>query len=273
MARVVTSLPEFINGTKHLRAGEWASAVSSLEVVATIAKSANLPDHKQLNGFLGVGYFYAGNFSAATKAFQPDYPHFAAAADLEQKFPRPREMLGVMPPTESENLFFERFRSFQKNPTLDSFRSIPPTCDFQELAALAQASLTLAHRIPEAAGQALADAEELGRSGPEGKTLAPWFIAHSLLVHGRVAVTSGQALLAEALFQAAKERAVDISSLARREVCEYRCDKAMGELLLKWEKREDRGASILESISGKFDLNEIADASEMFLPPPSLSLI
>jgi hypothetical protein len=116
------------------------------------------------------------------------------------------------------------------------------------------------------AGELLRDAS------PEGRALAPWFIAHGLVLHGKLAVQQGNAVLADGLFNAAIEQAENQLSGARKRLLMFRCKRAKGDLLLKWDKREREGADILEHLE-KFDLSEAADASEFFVPPPSLQEI
>lgn len=278
--KLVSSLPEFTEGVKLLKRGQWSEAISPLKKAHAESPSP------QLSGYIGIAHFYSGDFNSALAAFTPNHPVSAASAALELHFPRPGEMLTaakshlisqdpwalafIQPHTAVDNPFVDSFRNFCINPTLDTFKKIPAPATLQEKSAIAQASLMLAHRLPIAAGQALADAEELGRDGPEGKLLSPWFTCHSLLVHGKRAVNSGQAVLAEALFTAAREQAAAVFNPSRRQICEFRCDKALGELLSKWDKREDRGVQLLESVAGRFDLNLIATASELFLPPPQI---
>ena len=280
--KLMSSLPEFIEGSKLLKLGKWPEALPYLNQVHVISTSP------QLSGYIGLAHFYIGDFKSAVNAFKPHHPLWAAAASLELHFPRPVEMRNAVrnhvqsddpwsryfrdPSAALPGGFVESFRLFSMSPSLESFKNIPVPRNVQEQTALAQASLLLAHRLPVAAGQALADAEELARFSPEGKALAPWFICHSLQLHGKKAVSSGQAVLAEALFTAAREQAAFVFNPRRREICEFRCDRALGELLSKWQKREDKGVELLESVAGRFDLAEIADASEIFLPPPDFSL-
>jgi hypothetical protein len=85
----------------------------------------------------------------------------------------------------------------------------------------------------------------------------------------------GNALIAEACFEAAIEKTSEAvalweTSTRRLEVLMWRCRKHKADLLVKWEKRESQGVEMLESLHGKYDLNEIADASELFIPPPAL---
>jgi hypothetical protein len=145
------------------------------------------------------------------------------------------------------------------------------------MATLAQAHLMFAYRHNQHAGRALTVAEDLAKFSAEGKVLSPWFIAHALLLHGRMAQRQGNALVAEGLCEAAKEQADTAFSLqgntGRNAVLLWRCQKQKADLLVKWEKREKQGVEILESISGKYELAEIADASEFFVPPPSLDAL
>jgi len=269
-----------LQGSHHLKLGNWPEAVREFQAAKDLGTQVN----KQLADSLGLAYFYSGDFASAASTFDDSIS--AAAAELEANFPNPEKMrkaaisrLGadsspwarffIQPTSEIANPFVEAYRQFTLSPSIDSFKKIPASSNFQEKTATAQASLILAHRNPAAVGQALSDAEELFQTGPEGKTLGPWFISHALLIHGKQAVANGKAVLAEGLFQAAKEQSQQLTFEKRRAVLEFRCDKALGELLSKWEKREDRGVEILSSISGKFNLGKIADASELFLPPPT----
>ena len=178
MARaLVTSLPEFIRGKEHLLAGKWSQAASDLDSALAISRSSSLPPFTQLSGYLGLAHFYCGNFSQASDMFGSDHPLCAGASEFEFHFPDPSGMRSAakrrlhaatdswaaafLGGGVSETTFASVFKMFMQSPSVENFKQLPVAASVQELAAKAQASLVLAHRTADAAGQALADAEEL----------------------------------------------------------------------------------------------------------------
>jgi hypothetical protein len=264
-----------ILGKYQLRRSLWTEAPRDLKV----------------SGHLGLEAWYSGNFQVAVTLFSahPAFSLFRTSALVEQSFPKIYKMRQHIDqeanndvwfkqpdgPLSDAERFVEKFRRFQMSKSQTDFDNLEyPGRSVREMTALAQAHLIFAYRNQEHAGRALTVAEDLAKFNGEGKILSPWFVTHALLLHGRMAMKQGNALIAEALFDAAKEKAEEAFSFqgncGRNEVLLWRCMKHKADLLVKWEKREAQGVAILEGISGKYDLAEIADASEIFVPPPSL---
>ena len=267
-----------------LRSGLWSQATTLL--------TQSLPDSSvALAAHLGLAAYYVGNYSQAEVHFSahPSLALFKISAAVEKAFPKvvriPQSLidpwqvmvtgsLGASPTAD----YIRKLRNFQVTKAqaeLDALRY--PGESVREMAALAQSHLVFAYRNSQHVGRALTVAEDLGKFNEEGKVLSLWYITHALLLHGKIAQRQGNALIAEALFDAAKEKAdeacVRLGDTPRNQVLQWRCLKHKADLLVKWDKRESQGVAILESIGGKYDLTEIADASELFLPPPSLAAV
>jgi hypothetical protein len=233
---------------------------------------------------LGLSYFYSGQFQKAKNVFSAEGLRFAAsAAEAEDSFPDLTRMktsfsdFAKLYTTKSKHQQY--FDDFHDKPSSENLKKLPlptePHLSFYEKSALAQAHIKYAYSVdPNHAGRALTVAETLKNHSIEGSLYAPWFIGHALLLHADLAKANGQAVMAEGIIEAALSQ-VDamISESGRSEVLRWRCLKKKGELLFQWEKREDKGAELLESIRGNFDLMQTAEASEYFYEFPSLEML
>ena len=277
---------------QRLQKGEWFDALAELN------SSKEVRD-RMFHAYQGMAQYYQGDFNSASGSFRnAELREFQATAELELHFPDVCKMrksisgvLGTstnrtseehvspwcsiyMDPEArlSDDPFAEGYRNCVLTPTVVLLRAIPGPKSFSEKHAFAQITQIVASRTFEVPSTALQAAEELKRSGPEGSALAPWFIGHSLLLHGKLAERQGNALLAEGLYDAAREQAESLMNLKRKDLLVHRSSKAKGQLLLKWENRDIQGSRILEGLD-KVDIHAAADASEVFLPAPSLEAI
>ena len=274
------------SASEHLNRGRWSSAIKDLTQQSIDQSSP------KLSAYLGLAYFYSADFTKAADCFSK-LPLFKVAAEVEDRFPNIDSMRAaientstpspwlsvVLTPADSlESQIAEAYRVFSLKPNEASMNKFKETFELiknpslTDLAVNAQTRITFGFRSPSvvSAANALSAAEALKKHSPEGLIISAWYISHALILHGRIAAQQGNAVLAEGLFDAAKEQASEgFQGSSRQALALHRATKEKAQLLLKWDKRENEGVSLMESLKCQYDQTTTADASELFIPPPS----
>jgi hypothetical protein len=113
----------------------------------------------------------------------------------------------------------------------------------------------------------LREGEALGRRGGEFELMSKWFIGRSLLLRGRLFLFNGNALMAEGMFRAAGDLATVHPPNPRLATLQSLASHALGDLLVKWEKREAEG----DRIKSLHPLPPPSGEIRRFIPEPVIA--
>lgn len=266
-------VPDFLRALESARVGRWSQAMLDFNRTSQILMHASKRDHVISSLYSATCEYYSGNILRSHEAFlqihknTADYPDLAATSARmalctilpngtfsPQSMGNPWIQLCMNEEPEEEGSFARSVYLYEKDPT----QKTPIPHNGNEENALCNVLLQMANnsieQLPlantekrdiktqmELVDKALKAGECLGnRAGAEFPIIAKWYIGRSLMLRGRLFEFSGNAVMAEAMFNAAIDQSKNPIT-PRLNALRAASTNALGELLLKWEKRENEG--------------------------------
>jgi hypothetical protein len=98
-------------------------------------------------------------------------------------------------------------------------------------------------REVELVSRSLKSAERIASFGPDHELISKWYIGRSLILRGSLFEFNANALMAEGMYRAAGD-IIHTPITPRHVTLKLLANNKLGDLLLKWEKRELEGENI-----------------------------
>lgn len=118
----------------------------------------------------------------------------------------------------------------------------------------------------EMVSKSLKSAERISPLGPEYRLISKWYIGRSLILRGTLFEFNANALMAEGMYRAAADL-MDTPLTPRQAILKTLAYHKLGNLLLKWEKRESEGEKLIH-------MNPLSKASlqvmNTYIPEPTM---
>ena len=275
-------LPEFTRARELVKHHNWSSAASQFARCSEIMTHANQArDSGIANLYAGTCNFYLGDmnqasslFSSSTKSIESTIPHlFKLSSDFEthlssgdgtawspsSSYSDPWVQLALS--TQPSSGFPKQVWEFVH--TGNDFSDIPSSgAEFEAVAwANLRRAYTVVSKLPKAnstgvsidkeiklVNLSLKAGEKIRSLGDEHDIIGVWYVGNSLLLRGRLFEFNANALMAEGMYRAAGDLVRKFSNpIPRMALLSRMANNHLGDLLLRWEKREQEGKRLLES--------------------------
>ena len=277
---LVRQLPEFVSGLAHAKTGKWRLARPQFTRCIEIMNHANAPNEAALAGLYSATCdYYGGN----GKAFADSYWNAQTDDPIRNIGLRYSVATQLTTASEAETIALKELCTGSQDPYLQLTAGIepsehtyahsawkyvqskgetdlkPPSSALERIThayALLSLADLLVNELPKAnvdgidvsgivekVSKALKAGEAVAAPGGDLSFIGKWFIARSLVLRGRVFEFNANALMAEGMYRAA----VDVSSIGvtpRVRLVNTLALNHLGDLLLKWERREREGEQI-----------------------------
>lgn len=277
---MLRKVPEFVSGRVLAESGKWSQAFGEFTRCSEVMGHAGAKHEAAVAGlYAATCQYYSGDCERASTTF---VTHRSALSDRQAKSLADRFLTGLeleagrsLSVTQTSDPWAQL--SLGKEPQNYSFanqlyqfiqdpsKTLFPGSTSTELVGVAYANLAVASRVvsqlPRAnvnskdiskhvdlVSKSLRAGEAVAAKGHELKIASKWYIGRSLLLRGRLFEFNGNALMAEGMYRAAAgvvHPQLDLPGTPRLLMLRRMAHNQLGQLLLKWEKREREGESLL----------------------------
>jgi hypothetical protein len=281
---MLKQLPDFRMGQKLARAGKWSLAMDEFSRCSDVLSRSDQRADAAISGlYVASSQYYTGHLELSHRSFcaNADMLSSLGTSTALQTARRYAIVTGYlldspepMDPTQHDSWSQLMVNSVPQKGTFANNiwmclqtgepRDLGESCSEIEKQAVAHALLFLAKnevdKLPAANTQgvdvgkqteqvtrALKAGESIAALGDENVLVSKWYIGNSLLLRGRLFEFNGNALMAEGMYRAAADLAASFKSPPRINLLRNRALNRLGELLCKWEKREQEGENLKEN--------------------------
>ena len=290
-------LPDFVRARELANGCKWKAAAADFYRACDIMRHANQVNESTLaHLYAGTCELYAGNTQRCVDVFSSVNPRTTSSRAMESCTERFRLAASVQLHLETDCMIPQsdsvwwRLGSGDK-PGTSSDPLAHGICEIIEgrtaevpdelkLEAEAYSMLIKASNALSKLSVANTEGSELElvnaalKAGKKirSKTIGSWYIGRSLLMRGQLFEYNGNALMAEAMYSAARDVTIsaEVADTARIRILRKMACNSLGDLLLKWEKREPVGAKLKALNQVPVDKETLERAINFFVPEPTL---
>lgn len=296
---MLRKVPDFVSGRALAEAGKWSQAFGEFTRCSEVMGHAGAKHEAAVAGlYAATCQYYSGDCERAISTLAT---HRTALSDGRAKSLADRYLIGLeleagRSPSVTQTPDSWSQLSLGKEPQNDSFanqlysflqdpsKTLPSGSTSTELVGVAYANLAVASRLVSQLPRANVDSTDISKhvdfvtnslrsgeavaaKGHELTIASKWYIGRSLLLRGCLFEFNGNALMAEGMYRAAADVVhpqLHLPGTPRILLLRRLANNQLGQLLLKWEKREREGESLIAD-------NPVSQTKiDLFMPEPVL---
>ena len=265
---LLRQFPDFLRARDLVKSCKWSAAITDFSRSSEVMAHANKPRESAIaNLYTATCNYYSGDFQTSQKLFTDSYNIVQHPTVFQMKS-------ALNPPTLSSDPWIQL--SCNSEPEIGSFPysvwqfiqstgtlPLPEAKTLMDQLGSAHALFAVAakavYALPKANAEcidvkeptslvtkALKAGEGVQKKGGEFSIIGSGYVGKSLLLRGKLFEFNGNALMAEGMYRAASDVLMQVSGRTPTTMAVKRAaNRALGELLLKWEKREREGDQLL----------------------------